>query len=157
MIEILVLRLSCCMVRGKCYALPVRRSLSVGRSSLRFRSLLSWGFARPLCIPAPPARLDRMDRAGVASCTAWGAGSAVFRHFASPSLLASLRADGSGFSRRPRPPPSSLPRRLGFAGRARPNGYCSRFAFNLFACLLVAVPLKLHSHSLGNARISNLT
>lgn len=104
MIDISVLRLSCCKVWGKCYALPVRRSLSVGRSSLRFRSLLSWGSARPLCIPAPPARLDRMDRAGVASCTVWGAGSAVFRHFTSHSLLSSLRADGSGFSRRPSPP-----------------------------------------------------
>lgn len=104
MIDISVLRLSCCKVRGKCSALPVRRSLSVGRSSLRFRSLLSWGSARPLCIPAPPARLDRMDRAGVASCTAWGAGSAVLRRFTSHSLLTSLRADGSGFGRRPSPP-----------------------------------------------------
>ena len=104
MIDILVLQLSCCKVRGKCYALPVRRSLSVGRSSLHFRSLLSWGFARPLCTPAPPARLDRMDRAGVATCTAWGAGSAVLRRFTSHSLLTSLRADGSGFGRRPSPP-----------------------------------------------------
>lgn len=42
----------------------------------------------------------------------------------------------------PRPPLSSLPRRLGFAGRAQPSGYYSRFAFNLFACLLVTAPLR---------------
>lgn len=104
MIDILVLRLSCCKVRGKCYGIPARRLLSVAPASLRFRALLTCASARPLCIPAPPARLDRMDRAGVASCTAWGAGSAVFRRFTSHSLLASLRADGSGFSRRPSPP-----------------------------------------------------
>lgn len=104
MIDISVLRLSCCKVRGKCYGIPARRLLSVGRTSLRFRALLSCAYAHRLCIPAPPARLDRMDRAGVASCTAWGAGSAVLRHFTSHSLLTSLRADGSGFGRRPSPP-----------------------------------------------------
>lgn len=72
-----MLRLSCCKVRRKCYALPARRSLSVGRSSLRFRSLLSWGFARALCIPAPPSRLYYVGRAG--RCFMHGMGGRLCR------------------------------------------------------------------------------
>lgn len=143
MIDIFVLRLSCCKVRGKCYALPARRSLSVGRASLRFRSLLSWGFARPLCIPAPPSRLYYVGRAG--RCFMHGMGGRLcrvqtLRLALTPDVVACYRLRLHTSPLAPLPP-----RCLVVWGSLDVLNRMNRInvlRLILFACFLVTAPLR---------------
>lgn len=103
-------------MKFQCFSCPVVRYGASATPSLlvaHFRSVVppsalvlsSRGASlAPCALPPRQADLTEWIGLGVASCTAWGAGSAVFRHFTSHSLLASLRAVGSGFTRRPSPP-----------------------------------------------------
>lgn len=143
MIDISVLRLSCCKVRGKCSALPVRRSLSVGRSSLRFRSLLSWGYARPLCIPAPPSRLYYVGRAG--RCFMHGMGGRLCRLQTLLLALAPVVAPCWRFRLQPSPlaplPPPDVVVWVALDVLDRMD-IIHVLRLILFACFLVTAPLR---------------